>query len=103
MTETRLTAAPSMDDLWDELFVAVRHTDSGPRMIAARQAIEQAAVRPWREALGNLIKKLDHVHDSEAYLAHWMAGHVHIGPYQGPTYKDELEAARALLAGEGTK
>jgi hypothetical protein len=42
--ETPQTQTPSTDlnALWNEVFVAVRHTDSGPRMIAARQAVENA-------------------------------------------------------------
>lgn len=50
-----------------------------------------------REALRVLIEKLDEVHDNPEYASVWTIWHVHCGDYEGPTYIEELEAAKSVL------
>jgi uncharacterized protein YhaN len=50
-----------------------------------------------REALQSLCDRLDKVHDDPNYAAVWRVSQIHIGQYTGPTYWNELAAARAAL------
>lgn len=56
-------------------------------------------VKELREALATLVDKLDAVHADERLRAVWTVSQMHIGAYAGPTYTDELAAARAALTG----
>ena len=49
--------------------------------------------------LRNLIHAIDGVHWSEQYQAVWNLAFMHGLPYEGPSYSDELEAARKLMNG----
>lgn len=56
-------------------------------------------VKELREALKTLVDKLDAVHADERFRGVWTVSQMHIGAYAGPTYTDELAAARAALTG----
>lgn len=51
----------------------------------------------FRQALEALVDRLDAVHESPVYQAVWLVAQQHIGPYKGPTYKEALDHARAVL------
>ena len=51
-------------------------------------------------ALAALCNKLDAVHADEKYASVWFVSQLHQGPYGGPTYTEELVAAKAALAGK---
>jgi hypothetical protein len=51
----------------------------------------------FREALQQLVNKLDEVHADLAYKTVWMIHQTHVGPYRGPTYVDALTHARNIL------
>jgi hypothetical protein len=51
-----------------------------------------------REDLGALVNRLDVVHKNPAYESVWIVSHLHVGPYAGPAYTEELERARQALA-----
>jgi DNA repair exonuclease SbcCD ATPase subunit len=53
-----------------------------------------------RAALEKLLNAMETVHADERYKAVWTISFLHIGPYVGPTYVAELEAARAAIAPE---
>lgn len=53
-----------------------------------------------RAALEKLIKRLDFVHADGMYQSVWTLHQIHMGPYHGPRYVNELDAARAALAAE---
>lgn len=67
------------------------------------QGVENKAIRwedrarRYREGLENLVNKLDRVHEHYKYKAAWDCAHMHQGPYTGPLYKEELDAARQSL------
>src|SRR4030095_1692932 len=61
---------------------------------------ERAAHARLREALRRLVTRLDAVHADEAYSGVWVLHQAYVGPYAGPTYTAELDAARAALAEE---
>jgi hypothetical protein len=48
-------------------------------------------------ALSALVNKLDQIHEDPAYKSVWIIHQMHVGPYRGPTYVAELDAARAAL------
>jgi hypothetical protein len=47
--------------------------------------------------LRNLVESLDRTHDDPRYWLVWSIAQSHAGPYRGPTYTDELIAAREYL------
>lgn len=49
------------------------------------------------EALDVLVSRLLVIHDDPTYTTVWMLYDMHMGPYRGPTYTQELDAARAAL------
>ena len=51
-------------------------------------------------ALRGLVDRLDIVHADSKYRAVWTLHMIHNGPYDGPKYKDELDAARKALKGD---
>jgi hypothetical protein len=53
-----------------------------------------------REALIKLVNQLEALHASEDYRAVWCLSQIHNGPYTGPTYTAELNAAKARLEGK---
>ena len=70
----------------------------GYKRVLCKEAADEIA--RLRAALKKLIERLDFVHEDPAYLSVWTVNQFHVGPYQGPTYVDELEAARRALEGE---
>lgn len=60
-----------------------------------RVEIEQ--LRPIANAAMALRDKLKAIHDDAAYQSVWTVNQLHAGPYQGPTYTDELAALDAAL------
>lgn len=50
------------------------------------------------EVLRSFVTKLDIIHADPQYMNVWHCAHNHIGPYRGPQYIDESEAARDTLA-----
>lgn len=54
--------------------------------------------RELEEILHDLVSKLDIVHNAPEYQAVWQISQMHIGPYTGPAYTDELIAAKRILA-----
>lgn len=68
-----------------------------PEHCAASLLATVAALYELRTALGNLIKQLDFVHGSPEFRSVWTVSHIHVGPYDGPKYEDELNAARVAL------
>lgn len=65
--------------------------------------VEEQANRQFREAkmlrkaLAALIARLDAVHVDSRYQSVWTIAQIHAGPYLGPTYVAELDAARAIV------
>ena len=57
-----------------------------------------AAAPTMAEALKALLDQLDAVHADPRYRSVWEVSQLHVGPYNGPTYTAEYEAARAALA-----
>ena len=49
------------------------------------------------EAAQTLVERLDVVHDSSEFVGVFSLWQNHFGPYEGPTYKDELTATREAL------
>ncbi len=54
--------------------------------------------RSHYEALVALVNRLREVHSDDAYKSVWTINQIHAGPYQGPTYTEELEAAMVSIA-----
>ncbi len=50
-----------------------------------------------RRAAAALVAKLDTIHEDHRYQAVWTIAQAHNGSYEGPQYRDELEALRSLL------
>lgn len=50
-----------------------------------------------RKAAAALVAKLDAIHEDPRYQAVWIIAKVRNGSYEGPQYRDELEALRSLL------
>lgn len=48
-------------------------------------------------ALRALVIKLEAVEQSEEYMGVWFIAQLHRGPYEGPTYVDEFNRAKAVL------
>jgi len=74
---------PSFQAGWDERGADVE------RLERERDAL--------REALGGLVARLDEIHGDSRFQSVWMMAEVHGNPYTGPTYENELNAARAAL------
>ena len=54
-----------------------------------------------REALQNLVERLDEIHAHPEFKSVWTMYAVHGGQYRGPTWVDALEAARVVLKSGG--
>ena len=52
-----------------------------------------------RDALKQLIDRLDQVHADPAYKSVWTQYHNHGGRYAGPTYTEALAKARKVVEG----
>ena len=50
-----------------------------------------------KATLKALVERLDFVHETPAYKSVWVINHLHVGPYSGPTYEAELNAAREAV------
>jgi hypothetical protein len=50
-----------------------------------------------KEALRQLVDRLDLVHADDRYESVWSISQMYVGPYKGPTYTKELAIARAAL------
>ncbi len=62
-------------------------------------AIEALAhIHALREALESLVFQLEYVHSIDSYKSVWALWQNHHGPYKGPFYVDELNAAKRLLS-----
>jgi hypothetical protein len=72
-----------------------------PDGLEAAAAIESlvAENERMREALKGLVERLLLIHDDPQYIAVWTIFQTHCGPYRGPQYVRELEAARTALEG----
>lgn len=75
----------------DEQLAALRAENEALKK-AEREKVELA------EALRNLVTRLDFIHADPTYAGVWQISQLHFGPYTGPTYTAELDAARAALA-----
>lgn len=62
---------------------------------------EHTQLGTLREALQKLVTRLEFVHSSSAYKSVWTISQIHVGPYQGPSYADELKAAKDVLTAKG--
>lgn len=52
-------------------------------------------------ALRRLVNRLEEIHADKSYQSVWTINQIHVGPYTGPTYAKEFEAARAALSSTG--
>ena len=51
-----------------------------------------------RDALTDLVNKLEVCHADARYQSVWTTAHFRLGAYSGPTYTEELKRAKELLA-----
>jgi hypothetical protein len=75
--------------------------DNKAGIIAGLRGIAYTAKEPFAEvhsALANLVAKLNEVHRDPRFRSVWTVNQIHVGPYSGPTYTEELDAAEAALA-----
>ena len=56
---------------------------------------------PETEALSALVAKLEEIHEHPRFKAVWEIAHYRLGPYDGPTYTQELAAAKETLSKSG--
>jgi hypothetical protein len=74
----------------------------GVALMKRRRAVEierlRAIVQELLAALKQLVERLKQVHADPAYLSVWTVNRIHCGPYKGPQYVKELEAASAAVA-----
>lgn len=49
-------------------------------------------------ALKDLVSAITRCHDDEGFRTVWTISQLHIGPYAGPQYVNEFQAAKAVLA-----
>jgi hypothetical protein len=61
-----------------------------------RAEAAEATIAELRAALARLVDRLDFIHDDDKFKSVWIVNQLHVGPYTGPTYEAELNAARAL-------
>lgn len=84
----------------DEARLAYGEAIEGQRMQSrvaeARVASLTDQVGNLKAALGGLVDRLDVVHDDPRYRAVWELNQLRNGPYIGPNYWAELNAARAV-------
>jgi hypothetical protein len=71
---------------------------------AALEEVDKAAkaeadAARLRAALEGLVTKIDLISKDPRYEAVWLIAQIHNGPYTGPTYSAELDAARAEVPG----
>ena len=60
-------------------------------------ARENERIKALEAALRELCNAIDHVCSSPEYLSVWTISQLHYGPYSGPTFVAQFEAARAAL------
>ena len=79
----------------------VKKVSTNPDGPEAATAIESlvAENERMREALKGLVERLLLIHDDPQYIAVWTIFQTHCGPYRGPQYVRELEAALTALEG----
>lgn len=75
-----------------ELF---RRAETAEAMLAVED--EHEALRGTLATCRALVERLEYVHDHHAFMSVWALHQLHIGPYRGPTYTEEFEAARHAL------
>jgi len=63
-----------------------------------RLLVEAMALRAVREAATALLAKMDAVHADPRYVSVWTVNQIHMGPYTGPKYDDEMTDLRAALS-----
>lgn len=68
----------------------------GLSIALALDAARAEARREVWEAFGRFITKHDEVMKASQYV--WEIAQLHVGPYAGPNYKEELDALRDLRA-----
>ena len=66
------------------------------RLQASRKGMGKWNKR-MREALGDLVAKLDEIAGDWQHQSVWVMHYAHGGEYTGPTYEAELEFARGVL------
>lgn len=64
------------------------------RSEVTKLTIERDAIKL---VLKNLVDQIDSVHNDSRYQSVWMMYNIHGGIYNGPFYKDEMEAAKDIL------
>ena len=63
--------------------------------------VELSRLRQVAYAAGDLLRKLDEIHQDSRYIGVWTHFHVHGGRYTGPQYDTQLEKLRELLTEAG--
>lgn len=58
----------------------------------------KARLAALEESLSNLVSRLQYVHNDGIYQSVWLFSQLHHGPYKGPTYTKELDAAIEALS-----
>ncbi len=91
-----------------ELAVACEDRDALQVKLAAYEAVIECEEREKYLArvevtARELCDRLHYVHGSSEYKAVWELAHIHYGPYVGPTYLEELQAATESLKEETCK
>ena len=103
MTETELRKlADGLDRIDFQSFInyptlplaTIGEAANALRDVAAELTVLRAKVKSQAEALNGLVHRLDEVHADPAYQSVWTLSQLHNGPYKGPQYVEELEAAR---------
>lgn len=90
-----------MLDAWDAIM-------ADPQLAKVRRKLSIHEIRmiilhakkdlaPVRAAAKALVEKIDVIHADRAYESVFTVAQLHVGPYAGPTYVEELAALRAAL------
>ena len=97
---------PSYDTLWTDAQDGLRHVgyllEICPNNTAniGQKVAEASGVpaSPYKQALQNLVAKLEQIHADPQYQSVWTLSMIHGAHYSGPTYEAELNAAKRVLA-----
>jgi polyhydroxyalkanoate synthesis regulator phasin len=95
----RYTKREIRKSMWHFIIKWMQRAEERQRALTA----SQAEVERLKEALTKLVQKLDIVHADSRYEGVWTIAYLHGQSYTGPTYTDELAAARAALQVEESK
>ena len=87
---------PQIDDMIVQATKERSHYYTAAVFKAARSEI--VALRTQVELAAALVKQLDLVHAHPNYHSVWSVSQLHIGPYVGPKYEDELKALKDSLS-----